>query len=455
MNEPLPPNLAKLAEYQARQAQVAAAVPVVTDPPALAPTALHGLAGDVVRTIAPTTEAADAAILVQFLTAFGNCVGRSPYFMVEADEHRLNLFAILVGRSGKGRKGTSWNQVKRLFRAADDEWSRVTEQDGTGGNIVSGLSSGEGLIWEVRDPIEKEEAIKEKGRVTGERQMVLVDAGVKDKRRLVVESEFASPLKMASREGNVLSPVLRQAWECGDLRVMTKNSPARATGAHISVLGHITEDELRRLLTETDIANGFGNRFLFVAVERSKLLPEGGKLTPDALEPLTRRLARVLDAARRMGMMERDEAARVLWARVYPELTAACPGIAGSLTGRAEAQVLRLSMAYAVLDESAVIRAEHLAAALALWSYCEQSVKYIFGDVLGDPTADRIAEMLHDAGEDGQTRTQLYTRMGKHKPSAEISRALSVLAGRGQVRSERVSTDGREAEVWFWTGGTR
>ena len=40
---------------------------------------------------------------------------------------------------------------------------------------------------------------------------------------------------------------------------MTK-SPAKATDAHISVIGHITTDELRRSLTRTEAANGFANR---------------------------------------------------------------------------------------------------------------------------------------------------------------------------------------------------
>ena len=88
------------------------------------------------------------------------------------------------------------------------------------------------------------------------------------KRLAVAEGEFANVLKVMAREGNTLSPVLRSAWDYGNLRSMTKNSEARATGAHISIIGHITKDELRRLLTETEQANGFGNRFLWLAVRR-------------------------------------------------------------------------------------------------------------------------------------------------------------------------------------------
>ena len=56
----------------------------------------------------------------------------------------------------------------RVFRRVDAEWADS--------QIHSGLFSGEGLIWAVRDPITKHEPIREKGRVV-EYQDVEVDAG--------------------------------------------------------------------------------------------------------------------------------------------------------------------------------------------------------------------------------------------------------------------------------------
>src|SRR5688572_22566694 len=112
------------------------------------------------------------------------------------------------------------------------------------------------------------------------------DPGVADKRLLVIESEFSSPLRMLTRDGNILSPVGREAWDSGDLRILTKNEPARATGAHISIVGHISADELRKELTTNDKANGFGNRFIWACVKRSQCLPEGGQVDSTQLEPL-------------------------------------------------------------------------------------------------------------------------------------------------------------------------
>src|SRR5262249_37718816 len=148
---------------------------------------------------------------------------------------------------------------------------------------------GEGLVWQVRDAVVRPERVKEKGQVRY--QQVEVDPGVQDKRLLVYEPEFASVLRQIERQGNVLSAGLRQAWDTGDLGNLTKNCPARSTGAHVSIIGHVTDQELRRSLTATEAGNGFGNRFLLVCVRRSKALPEGGDVDSAVLDKLRRRLA--------------------------------------------------------------------------------------------------------------------------------------------------------------------
>src|SRR5215469_1277372 len=103
-------------------------------PDPLAKEAFHGLAGEIVREIEPRTEADTAAILIQTLVAFGNVIGRGPYYQVEGDRHATNLFAALVGDSSKARKGTSWGRVRQIFKQLDEEW--------TNERIQGGMSSG-------------------------------------------------------------------------------------------------------------------------------------------------------------------------------------------------------------------------------------------------------------------------------------------------------------------------
>lgn len=389
---------------------------------------------------APHTEADPAALLLDLLISFGNVIGRNSYFVADGAEHYPNLFAVLVGNSSKGRKGTSRAHIARLFASFEDGWASE--------RVQAGLSSGEGLIWAVRDPIIKREPVKEKGRFTGEYDEIEADSGVKDKRLLVTEGEFANVLRVLGREGNNLSAIIRQAWDTGSLRTLTKNSPAKASGAHISILGHITRDELRRFLSSTEAGNGFGNRFLWLCVRRSKCLPEGGRIHEvDLGEPL-RHLQEAMTFGSVRRRVERDDDARAIWLEVYPDLSEGKPGLFGSVTSRAEAQVMRLAMIYALLDCSPVIRSEHLMDALALWEYCEQSARYIFGDALGDPIADELLRALRNAGSAGMTRTEIRDLFKRHRGAEQIGRVLSLLLEYGYVRREQEKTSGRPVERW-------
>ena len=74
--------------------------------------AYYGLTGDIVRTITPHSEADPAALLVQWLVAFGHVVGRLPHFGVENDRHGMNLYAVVVGDTAKARKGVALGRVK-------------------------------------------------------------------------------------------------------------------------------------------------------------------------------------------------------------------------------------------------------------------------------------------------------------------------------------------------------
>jgi hypothetical protein len=397
-------------------------------PAPLAPEAFHGLAGEIVRTIEPHTESDPAAILFQFLAAAGNAVGPDAFVRVEGDRHPPRLFVVQVGRTSKGRKGTSWGRVREPLEGAAGDW--------LDGRVASGLSSGEGVIHAVRDEITR---TNKKGAVE------VVDEGVADKRLLVVESEFAKALRNMERQGNTLSAVLRDAWDRGDLRSLTRTSPLRATGAHVSVIGHITADELRRYLDRTEAANGLANRFLFVCVQRSKLLPRGG----DRIDwtETGARLGRALAAASGVGEVGRTEAAWRVWEAVYPTLSADRPGLLGAIVGRAEAQVLRLALGYALLDGSAFVDAPQLLAALACWEYAEASARFVFGDTLGDPLADEILRALRERPE-GMTRTELMHHFARHRTSAEIGRALATLAEGNFAACAMEETGGRRAERW-------
>lgn len=132
---------------------------------------------------------------------------------------------------------------------------------------------------------------------------------------------------------------------------------------------------------------------------------------------------------------------------MYPTLSAGRPGLLGALIARAEAQTMRLAALYALLDRAAEIRPEHLFAALALWQYAEASAGYIFGEALGDPTADGLYRLLLQRPA-GATRTEIRDHFDRHKSAAKIDRALRVLEEQGLAFVEHVQTGGRPAELW-------
>lgn len=289
---------------------------------------------------------------------------------------------------------------------------------------------------------------RKKGNKKAITAMKLVSCGTdKDRRLLVLETEFASPLQVMKREGNTLSPTLRQAWDGGVLRILSKKLPAKASKAHISVIGHITRDELRRDLTSSEAGNGFANRFLFMCVSRSKVLPEGGQLRKEDLTPLVERLRKAVAFARQAGELQRDAEAAAVWREVYPELSEGKPGLLGAVTSRAEAQVMRLATIYALLDSSPVIRKPHLLAALAVWDYAEASARFIFGDALGNPVADTLLRALRSSPE-GLTRTEIRDLFGRNLPAQGVSSALRDLHALGLVRKIREDTGGRPTERW-------
>jgi hypothetical protein len=412
-------------------------VPQWPDP--MGDAAFHGLAGEFVRTVEPHTEADPVALLVQFLCEYGNVIGRNCYVQVESDRHYTNLFVVLVGQTAKARKGTSERNVRTIIKAVSEDW---------GCRVMSGLASGEGLIWQVRDPIERTEPVKEKGRVNGY-QNIIVDQGVSDKRLMIVEPELARVFRVLEREGSTLSALIREAWDSGDLRTLTKNSPARATNAHVSIIGHITREELLRAMTEAEAANGFGNRILWFGVKRSKLLPRGGRWDSINWAPFLRKLAVAVDFGSRPRRMDLDAEAWEYWDAVYPDLADGKPGLLGAMTARAEAQTLRLAMIYALLDLDELIRVPHLEAALAVWRYSYQTCQWLWGQRLGDPVADAIMAALKRAGEKGLTRTQIYSDLFRRNvPRDRIEAALSALAGAGLARAEKRSGGGRPIEVW-------
>lgn len=389
--------------------------------PTLDPAALQGLPGEVVRAIDPHTEADPAGILADFLTGFGNAAGSRPHMVADGARHTGRLFSLLAGRTSKGRKGTAHANVAPVLHRGDPTWSDARH--------AGGLSTGEGLINAVADRSTEDDD----GAPTAT-----------DKRLMVVESEFARVLAVTRREGSTLSHVMRDAWDTGTLRVLTRKDPITATGSHISLVAHITVDELRSKLTTTDQANGFANRLLFVCVDRSKRLPHGEGVPAAVVEELGTKTRQALTKARNIDRMARTPEAARLWEDLYDRMAEDDPGgLVGAITARPEAQTLRLSVVYAIAAGSPLVEVEHLEAAYAFWTYCRDSAAYLFGNTLGDPVADKLLAAVRAAGPDGMTGTEQSALFGRHVSASELETARAFLWEQRLARTTREDTAGR------------
>ncbi len=444
-NEPLDPAILRMIDtsfYEGEPSDPELEKEVTPYPDPLPEEAYHGIAGDIIRKIEPHTEADKVALLGSFVVAVGNII-KDPYIVIAERPVRTNFDMAFVGDSARGRKGTSWGYIENLVEAVDLQYKES--------NILSGLSSGEGLIYAVRNAVFQKKPVYEgKGKdkfITGYTDE-MTDEGVSDKRKLIIEEELARPLKAMNREQNTLSTIIRNAWDCKDLQIMTKSTPYKASKPYISILGHITRYELLKNLTDTDALNGFANRFIWLTVKRSKILP-----FPSSEINLNNEIIKLKDIlqwAKLQGEIRLSEEVKKDWGEtIYPMLTREQgTSLTACILARSEAQVLKLALFYAIMDKSNYILLEHLAAALAIWQYAEASANFIFGTVTeADPTEQKILEGLQKYKELTQTEIGNIV-FSKHTPASTIKNALQSLSAKGKVESRIEETTGRNKTIW-------
>ncbi len=392
--------------------------------PTLKPEALDGLAGEIVRELDQYTEADPVAVLAHLLAQLSCYIGKSPApeVLLGGVGSPLAFWPVVIGDTSKARKGTAAKEAEGAFERSFPGWSK----DQLRGN----LSSGEGLAYAVRD------AGCEPG-----------DEGIQDKRLYLVQPEFGSMLKLMGREGNSLSGIIRDAWDGVDLAPLTKNSRVRATKPHIVIVGHVTKEELRKELKAVEQCNGFGNRFVWLAVHRSKVLTFPPPRDERRLDELATRLKEVGGFAQNVRSVGWSSDGKDAWASVYPVLSEGKPGYVGALLGRAEAHVGRLAALYALLDQKSEIEACHVQSALAIWEHSEVSAEWIFGHA--DQIAEQENKLLRELVRSRQlTDSDVSKLFGHNLASDKLGRLKDSLVSQGLAHHETASTGGRPMQIW-------
>jgi hypothetical protein len=419
---------------------------LLNPPPILAKEGYHGMLLEVVKVACRTSEASPVAVAANFLATFSAMVGRIAFQHIGDGTCHARPFFLLVGRTGKARKGTSEFTVRKIFAAVEqalsNDYPAMKRHEG-------GLSTGEGLGWAIRDKTDDDEG------------------GTDDKRTLVIEAEFAGAMAAAAREKNTLSATIRTCWDGKDIAPLVKNASWCASAPHICIIGHITAPELIAKMSDVDAQSGFLNRFVILHIVRAKLvaLPQP---TPAAdIERLAGMVAEAVrfaigdnPTANNSKEIRMSHEAITLWCAEYPMLTAEQPGIAGALLVRVEIYCRMFAMIFALLDRSAIIEPAHIRAALAWVNYWKASVGYIFQTLSAKAEAERLndasAEVLEFIRANPRCPRTAITSAFRHKLTGpQITAALNHLLNAAPpliYQQQLPRADGKpgKGSVVFW-----
>jgi hypothetical protein len=400
-------------------------------------TKFSGITKSFVELATRNSEADSSAVLFTFLTHFGVEIGENPYFNIGDTVHRGRLAVVVVGETAKSRKGTSGKPVERLMSfkslSSSIEYKKAWTSPGP-------FSSGEGIIYAVRDSIEEWDKTHKKYKI--------IDPGKKDKRLFILDEEFGGVLANTKREGNTLSMVIRCSWDSGNFDPLTKNSKISATGAHIGWVSHITQYELLSKLPECEGFNGFSNRILWVFSQRRKLVPMPEPMPTKELAELQYRLLSILNFCHeREREITFDEQAKEAWVYEYYQKLSSRPenGLLGVILNRSEAQVRRQALLFTLLDGESKTGLKHLDQAMAAWQYCEDSACYIFKGQAQDSVARKISQALQEKGS--LTGTEIRDLFSRNVKKDRIEKAIQELVTSDTAEMVSEPTGGRPLNI--------
>lgn len=406
---------------------------------------IHGFASKFVKLAINDSEADPAAVLITFLVRFGVEIGRDPCFCISDTVHHGQLATVIVGNSALSRKGTSAKPVQKLFDY-ENLYGPDTLNFRPARHSSGPFSSGEGIIYAVRDPIM---TWCKKGK--DKNTMIVEDPGEKDKRLFVLDEEFAGVLANTKREGNTLSTVIRVAWDSGNFDPLTKNKKIKATGAHVGWVSHITNQELNEKMTKCEAFNGFANRILWIFSSRRGSLPNPGPMPEAELTPMKEKLVEILDFCRNLNHgseITLSSGALTAWENMYePKLMKNKPGLLGILVARSSAQVRRLAMLFALLDKQTIISTEHLNQAVTVWEYSLESARYIFDVTYINPDQKKIRKALEEKGE--LTKTEISNLFGRHLSTDKIGKLLSDMVSNKIIKIEKRRTKAKKPVTYL------
>jgi hypothetical protein len=426
--------------------------------PQLPADALYGVLGEVVRAATATSEATRPGVAAATLAHFAARFGAALCIELGDERRTLPLYMLLVGPTGRGRKGTSTQLAQTLFQMLDRRLERGWGDDLLAPRqpyvpelcIVTGVASGQGLIELVRD--------------AGDYVLRGVErhvAGVDDKRLLLDLAEFAQVFVVSAQDGSTLSMVLRDAFDGKKLQSPSRSNPVVASNAHICVLGHITLAEFRRRTVgdkrSTEVGNGMLNRFCVLYSARERLVarptPVSEARRRELVDLLAKNVAAVFGEvaadhrSRRVHVMRLTDGAAALWVREYERLTTEHydNDTVSELMGRREVIALSLAALLAAMNGESAVGTDALRAALAWSAYIADTNRRVFATLEQRRRAQKLrADIERVKGalaERPMTRRELRQKYsGTKLDSTSLDAALRAML---EAAPQEVEKDGQ------------
>jgi hypothetical protein len=421
---------------------------ITSVPKPISEEAFIGFPGRWVQELEEQTECNRDNLLAQLAVGSGAMFGRYYYNHYGVDLY-TNEFLKVLGDSG-AKKGTALKKFLGFAGLIDSHWPIH--------GIGDSFPSGEAIVYAIRDQVIKIKGGKE----------VIQDAGVFDKRLLIAENELAQLYRMFERSGNTSTAKLRAAWDSPEvLSNRSKTLPAIATKPHISLIGHITIEELRSFDPNL-ISNGLLNRSVFVYAFKAREIPNPKpvKWSETLIEEFKEiyRLANIPTAidAGQLGVSAEevssihiplDPEAEELWEKIYREQPANQDAALSDILRRYTEHIRKLALIYAIYDRVKTICSRHLLAAKAIMDHSKECVQTIFSAFTSNKGANKILEALKRQAPEGLAKSKIYEEVfNRHISASEINEALAFLVQNKLAIPKRYRTTPtakKQTEIWY------
>jgi len=399
---------------------------------------LYGPVGEVAKRMARYNESHVASIYLNLLVSFGNMFGRHAYFNVNKTEHFLNEFLACVGDSSTARKGTGGDEVDDFLTLISSDWMHRRN--------IGGFGSPQGIIYQIRDDITFKKLDKKTGLYKD-----IFKAGIDDKRLCIREGELSNILKLMSDPKTRADELLRNMWDGKKLENAVsgvtdqgENKSLFCIKPHGSIVGYTTSSLMKSTMPVGADVSGSGNRFIYAYLKRLKLVPLGGPAIDWVKETLEYKGEQVpflvyfyemVSEAQKDRNIPLSASTRKFWENAYLKMERQeWTGLVGRLTSRGPAHIRRLATILALIDREDSVHTKHLEAAMSIWDYSRESVRYIF--VGYTPEQERILRLAFDnvAGITGGR--DVHALFNRHKSSAWVKTQLTALVRGGWLSQE-------------------